>query len=342
MRVALYILGGFGLLFVGAEVLVRGASRLAALMKIPPVVIGLTVVAFGTSAPELAVSVLSASRGASGIAVGNVVGSNIFNLLAILGLVAFIRPLAIHSRVVWRDMPIMVSVSGLAYILAWDGVVSSTEGLVLAAGLPLFVFFMRGAEPEVGEGSSFPIREGLPSVLVQIAIVVLGLVILVVGSRALVTGSTELAALLGFSELLIGLTLVAAGTSLPELATSLVAAYRKEEDIAVGNVVGSNVFNLLGVLGIAAMVSPLEVTEASLLLDFPVMLGAALLSLVFLASGSRVSRSEGAFLLISFVLYTSYLFLDASGAVLPSSNITWLAVALVVGLSWVIWSNRRV
>jgi cation:H+ antiporter len=341
--IAIDIVGGFVLLFVGAEVLVRGASRLAALLGIPPVVIGLTVVAFGTSAPELAVSTLSAARGASGLAVGNVVGSNIFNILAILGLVAVIRPLRIVSRVVWRDVPIMVGVSLLGVAVGWNGGVSRLEGAVLTVGLALFLVSMRGASEEGDEGSFAPARGGKAGVLLQLATVSAGLVLLVYGSRWLVRGSTELATLLGFSELLIGLTLVAAGTSLPELATSLVAAIRREQDIAVGNVVGSNVFNLLGVLGIAALVapSPIEVTASSLATDFPVMVGSALLCMVFFHSGRRLSRSEGAFFLACFALYLGHLFLAASGSVVPPRT-GWIVLgALALSLAAVIWWNRK-
>lgn len=339
------VLGGFVLLFVGAEVLVRGASRLAALLGIPPVIVGLTVVAFGTSAPELAVSALSASRGASGIAVGNVIGSNIFNILAILGLVALLRPLRIHSRVVWRDVPVMVGVSGLAFALAWNGAISRLEGGLLLAGLALFLLMMRRAsadEPHVTENVGSPARVGFPGVTVQVASVVAGLFLLVIGSRWLVRGATEIASALGFSDLLIGLTLVAAGTSLPELATSVVAALRRHEDIAVGNVVGSNVFNLLGVFGISALVSnlPLQVTPESLRVDFPVMIAAAVLCLVFFASGRSLARSEGAFLLVCYGWYTAYLFLDASGTAIADAVWTGVLASLLGTLVWVIWVNR--
>jgi cation:H+ antiporter len=343
MGITVDIVGGFALLFVGAEVLVRGASRLAALLGIPSVVIGLTVVAFGTSAPELAVSVMSSARGASGLAVGNVVGSNIFNVLAILGLVALIQPLSIVSRVVWRDVPVMIVVSLVAVAVAWDTRVTKLEGALLVAGLALFLLSMRGAENGGDDSAEKPARGGVAGVSTQIATVAVGLFLLVYGSRWLVSGATELARLFGLSELLIGLTLVAAGTSLPELATSFVAAIRKEQDIAVGNVVGSNVFNILGVLGIAGLVSPspIDVPRSSLRSDFPVMIGAAVLCMVFFHSGRRLSRSEGAFFLVCFVLYTAYLFLAGTGRA-PSGNSALVVLGAVsAGLVWVLWQNRR-
>lgn len=313
VTVALEILGGFVLLFVGAEILVRGASALAALFGIPPVIIGLTIVAFGTSAPELAVSLLSASRGESGIAVGNVLGSNVFNVLVILGLAALVRPLAIHARVVWRDVPVMLGVSLLAWLFASNGAVSRLDGAILVLGLGAFLWSMRssGEEPEE---TARPAGKGLGPLAGHVGLVVSGLVLLVLGSRWLVEGATALARVMGVSELVIGLTLVATGTSLPELATSIVAALRNQRDIAVGNVVGSNVFNLLGVLGISSVVagSPIVVTRASLVVDFPVVVVSAVLCLVFFYSGRQLSRLEGGFMLACYVAYASYLFVASS------------------------------
>jgi cation:H+ antiporter len=307
------------------------------------VVIGLTVVAFGTSAPELAVSVMSSSRGASGLAVGNVVGSNIFNILAILGLVALIQPLSIVSRVVWRDVPLMIVVSLAAVGVAWDSQVTKLEGAFLVVGLGLFLLSMRGAENDPDDEVAKPARGGVVGVSIQLATVVAGLFLLVYGSRWLVNGATEVARLFGLSELLIGLTLVAAGTSLPELATSLVAAIRKQQDIAVGNVIGSNVFNLLGVLGVAALVAPAPVfvPQESLWSDFPVMVGAAILCMVFFHSGRKLSRSEGAFFLLCFVLYTTYLFLAGTGRLVSTDLRLFVLGALSVGLLWVLWQNRK-
>ena len=316
MTVALQVLGGFVLLFVGAELLVRGASRLAGLLGIPPVIVGLTVVAFGTSAPELAVSLLAARSGDSGISVGNVIGSNIFNVLLILGIASVLRPLAIHSRVVWRDVPVMLAVSVLAVGLAWDGELGATDGLILTTGLLVFLASMaKGAREEEMDAPALPERRGPAVAVLQLVLVAVSLVLLVVGSRFLVDGATSLARTMGFSELLIGLTLVAAGTSLPELATSVVAAVRNERDIAVGNVVGSNVFNLLGVLGLSAIVArtPLQVPTASLHLDFPVMIASAALCVVFFYTGRRLSRREGFFFLVAYVVYVGVL-LNRSGA----------------------------
>jgi cation:H+ antiporter len=310
MTLALQIVGGFVLLFLGAEMLVRGASRLAALLGIPPVVVGLTVVAFGTSAPELAVSLLAARSGDGGISVGNVVGSNIINILLILGIASIIRPLDIHSRVVWRDVPVMLAVSLLALGLAWDGVLGLTDGVVLSAGLLVFLASMaKGAQEEEPDAPLPEERRGAVAVL-QLVLVAVSLVLLVLGSRWLVDGATGLARRVGLSELVIGLTLVAAGTSLPELATSVVAAMRNERDIAVGNIVGSNVFNLLAVLGLSAVVArtPLQVPQASLRLDFPFMIGSAGLCLVFFYTGRRLSKWEGLFFLAAYAAYLGILF----------------------------------
>jgi cation:H+ antiporter len=311
--VALEIAGGFVLLFFGAEFLVRGSSTLAARLGIPPVVIGLTVVAFGTSAPELAVSLLSASRGESGIAVGNVLGSNVFNILVILGLASLVHPLIIHTRVVWRDVPVMLGISLLTWLFASDGIVSRFDGAVMVIGLAAFLWSMRSGAEEEAEETARPTGGGWGPIATNVGTVLTGLVLLVLGSHWLVDGATTLARWMGVSELVIGLTLVATGTSLPELATSIVAALRDERDIAVGNVVGSNVFNLLGVLGIAALVSgtPVAVTRPSLVVDFPVAIGAALLCLIFFYPRHRLSRVQGGVMLACYVAYVSYLFMSA-------------------------------
>ena len=254
---------GLATLVVGAEMLVRGASRLAVAMAVSPLVIGLTVVAFGTSAPELAVSVQSAWNGNADLALGNVVGSNIFNVLFILGLSALIVPLAVSSQLIRCDVPIMVFVSMLLLALGLDGRLGRVDGTLLFVGIIVYTCWsIRQSRRESREIQSEFAHEmpraphGGWQVLNQVALIVTGLVLLGLGARWLVDGAVHIAASIGVSELIVGLTIVAAGTSLPELVTSIVAAYRGERDIAVGNVVGSNIFNILCVLGLSSLMGP--------------------------------------------------------------------------------------
>ncbi|MFH1278817.1 MAG: calcium/sodium antiporter [Candidatus Eisenbacteria bacterium] len=298
------VLPGLAMLVVGAEALVRGSVRIAAAARVPPLVIGLTVVAFGTSAPELVVSVRAGYEGLGGIALGNVLGSNIFNVLVVLGLSALIRPLAVRERLVRFDVPVMIGVSCLFFLIGAGGSVGRGEGLLLIALFILYTTLLIGkgrSEPAKGTG-----RPGGPGrLLVAGTGVVAGLALLVLGSRWLVDGATAAAYSLGVSDRVVGLTIVAAGTSLPELATSLVAAVRGERDIAVGNVVGSNVFNLLGVLGLAAALPPagIAVERSMLLVDGPVMLVAALACLPVFFTGRTIARWEGGLFLAGFAAY---------------------------------------
>lgn len=319
-----YLILGLLLLIAGAELLVRGASRLAARFGIPPLIIGLTVVAFGTSAPEMAVSVQAAVHGNGDIAIGNVLGSNIFNVLVILGLSALIVPLVVSRQLVRLDVPIMIGASLLAYALAIDHSLSRLDGLLLFGGILAYtaVLIMQArrqapaagtpdqpAPVEAADARSW-LRDGL--------LILVGLGLLVLGADWLVQGAVTLARALGLSELLIGLTLVAAGTSLPELATSLLAALRGEREIAVGNIVGSNIFNLLAVLGLAATVSPsaISVSPTVLTFDFPVMLAVALACLPIFFANYRVSRPEGALFLAYYLAYVGYLLLFNTGRAL--------------------------
>ena len=316
-------LGAF-LLIGGADLLVRGAARLAAAIGVSALVIGLTVVSFGTSAPELAVSVASSLRGDPDIALGNVVGSNIFNVLVILGISALIVPLAVAHQLVRLDVPLMLLVSVLAAAMAADGRVSRAEGALLFAGVIAYsLLAMRLGRREsavvqaeyreleaalVGE----PAR-GWRALVLDGLMIVAGLALLVLGARWLVESAVAVARALAVSELVIGLTIVAAGTSLPEVATSVVAAVRGERDIAVGNVVGSNIFNLLAVLGLAALVSPagMAVAPQALRVDLPVMIVATVACLPVVASGRRIDRWEGALLLLGYGLYLTHLVLAA-------------------------------
>jgi len=315
MTTVLLLLGGLGCLLLGAELLVRGASRLAALVGISPLVIGLTVVAFGTSAPELAVSVRSALSGGADVAVGNVVGSNIFNILLILGISALITPLAVTSKLCRIDVPLMVGCSLLVFLLALDGRLGRLEGALLFLGIVAYTGFAilagRREKPEVQEeyADAFgTTRRRERPALMNTLLVLAGLLLLVVGADWLVDGAIAVARLLGASELLIGLTIVATGTSLPEVATSIVASVRGERDIAVGNVVGSNIFNLLAVLGASALAAPsgIAFSDQALQRELPVMIAVALACLPVFLTGGKISRGEGLYFLLAYAAYLTY------------------------------------
>lgn len=316
-----YFICGLGLLVVGAEVLVRGASRLAAALGISPLVVGLTVVAFGTSSPELAVSVKAALSGQASIAIGNVVGSNIFNVLFILGLSALIVPLVVAQQLVRLDVPLMIGLSVLLLLFALDGWVGRLDGLVLIVGLVAYIaLLIRQSQREnVVVQAEYEQEFGVAPTagdrwFVNVTFVVVGLVLLIVGSRWLVDGAVAFAQHLGVSELVIGLTIVAAGTSLPEVVTSVIAAMRGERDIAVGNVVGSNIFNIMAVLGVASVVAPggIEVSAAAIRFDIPVMIAVAFACFPIFFTGGTISRAEGGLLLGYYVAYTLYVVLAAS------------------------------
>jgi cation:H+ antiporter len=318
----LFFLIGLGLLIAGAEALVRGASRLATFMGVSHLVIGLTVVSFGTSAPETAVSVLSALSGKADIAVGNVVGSNILNVLLILGLSAAIAPLFVSRQLIRLDVPIMIGVSFLTLVFGADGRIRPGEGFILFGGILAYTAFsIRKSRKEdngaqEGEIDQKPGREQQPGRywLVNITLILGGLASLVLGSRWLVKGATEIATSLGVSELVIGLTIVAAGTSLPEVATSLVAAIRGERDIAVGNAIGSNIFNILAALGLTGIIAPggIVVSSQALRFDIPVMIAVAVACLPIFFSGYIISRWEGFLFLAYYVAYTAFLILKST------------------------------
>ena len=322
ISVLLYFVAGLVLLIVGAEALVRGASRLAGAMGVSPLVIGLTVVAFGTSSPELAVSVKSAFAGEAEIAVGNVVGSNIFNVLFILGLSALVIPLVVDQQLIRLDVPLMIAASFVFYGLALDGEISRVDGLLLFSGIVAYTVFLirqsRKESAKIKAEYAQEFGEAPPPVpttwLVNLGLTAAGVAMLVIGADWLVDGATAIAARLGVSQLVIGLTIIAAGTSLPEAATSVVAALRGERDIAVGNVVGSNLFNLLCVLGAAGAVAPggLPVSSAALRLDIPVMIAVAVACLPIFFTGRVIARWEGALFLAYYGAYTAYLVLGAA------------------------------
>jgi len=318
-----FFFAGLGLLGVGAELLVRGASRLALAVGLSPLVVGLTVVAMGTSAPEVAVSVGAVLAGQSDIAIGNVVGSNIFNVLVILGLSALIVPLVVHAQVIRQEVPIMIAVSVLLVIMVLDRVIGMFEGGILVALLIAYNWFVvaqsrratraAAAEvdmPEPGPGSG----RWTDKPLVQVGMIVVGLAGLIAGSRLLVTASVAFAEALGMSELVIGLTIVAAGTSLPEVATSITAAIKGERDIAVGNVVGSNIFNILACLGLSGLVSGaggISIAPSVMSFDIWVMLATAVACIPVFLSGREIARWEGFVFIAYYVFYVTYLILAA-------------------------------
>lgn len=310
---------GLGALLLGAEFLVRGASRLAAAVGISPLVIGLTVVALGTSTPELAVGVRAALTGQPDIALGNVVGSNIFNVLFILGISALITPLVVSQQLVRLDVPIMIGVSVLLLLLALDGRLSRLDGTLLFAGIVSYTLFAvlesRGETAKVvaeyAEAYGETSVGGGRRIVAQVAFILIGLALLVIGARWLVDGAVVLARALGVSELVIGLTIVAAGTSLPEVAASVVAAFRGERDIAVGNVVGSNIYNVLAILGVSAIVSRdgVAVATAALRFDIPVMIAVALACLPIFFTAHRIVRWEGLLFVGYYLAYALYVVL---------------------------------
>jgi len=313
------------MLLLGADLLVRGASRLATALGIPPLVIGLTVVAWGTGSPELAVGVKAALAGQPDLTVGNVVGSNIANILLILGFAALLAPLKVSQRLVRRDVPVMIGVSILTLLLALDHRLGRLDGLILAS---LFVAYtawtiresrhtrkavVEQTKREFGADGETPDRHGRWPFFVAYGLMVGGgLCLLVLGSGWLVEGASAMALAWGFSELTIGLTVVALGTSLPELATSAVASARGERDIAVGNAVGSNIFNILAVLGVTAMVADggIPVAAAALSFDIPIMIAVAIACLPVFFSGYVIDRWNGALFIALYAGYMVYLVME--------------------------------
>ena len=319
----LILIAGLVLLVAGAEVLVKGASRIAFMFGLSPLVIGLTIVAYGTSSPELMVSIQSSLAGQPDIALGNVVGSNIFNVLLILGISALITPLVVAQQLIRLDVPILIGISCLTLMFGLDGKISRVDGTIFLIGIILYTTFLliqsrKEHNPEVTEeyereygGST---ARSPQQIAINIGFVVLGLGLLVLGSKFWVDSSIAIARSFEVSELVIGLTLVAAGTSLPELATSVVASIRGERDIAVGNVIGSNIFNILAVLGGSSLFSAdgLTVSASALRFDIPVMIAVAVICLPVFITGQLIARWEGLLFLSYYVAYTAYLIMDSA------------------------------
>ena len=341
---AILLITGLIALVGGAEALVRGASKLALSFGISPLVVGLTIVAMGTSAPEVAVSVGAATRGATDLAIGNVVGSNVLNVLFVLGASAIVTPLLVAQQLIKQEVPIMIGASILLFGLALDRSISLTDGVLLVALLVVYTIFViwqsrranaafqAEAGSEIASLTKGSWDDKLP---MQLLLVLAGLGLLILGADWFVQGAVRVATSFGVSELVIGLTVVALGTSLPEIVTSLMAAVRGERDMAVGNVVGSNIFNILGCLGLSAIAAPagIHITEAMLTFDLPIMIAVAVACLPIFFSGNLISRWEGAVFVAYYFAYTAYLILAAQEhAAIDTFGfvMTWVVIPLTV------------
>lgn len=319
---ALLFLGGLVVILLGADLLLRGATRLATLLGVPPVIIGLTVVTLGTTMPELAVGVTAALEGQSGLAVGNIAGTNVFNILVILGLSAVVRPLPLHLLSFRLDVPVMIGAALTLIVMAWDGVLSRADGLLLLIGalsytLSLLLLSRRESPAmrreyteEFGRATIAPekgdaLRSRWARGLWYLALLAAGIAITLLGAELLVSGAVRLARTFGVSDEIIGLTIVAVGTSAPELATTLVATIRNERDVAIGNLVGSCIYNILVILGVTSLVADGGVTVARDIfwIDLPMAAAVALLMLPVFRTGDSVSRREGGFFVGIYLLY---------------------------------------
>lgn len=305
------VIGGLVILILGAEGLVRGSTSLALRMGLTPLIAGLTVVAFGTSSPELVVSLRATLSGQGGVAIGNVIGSNISNIALILGIAALISPLKVERRLIRYEIPLMIAASLLLVALLADGSLNRIEGglltLALIAYLVFSIWIARQEQHVKGDAPYAPKPEPTRSTFLDSVFVIGGLALLVGGANLFVEGAIDIAEGLGVPPAVIAITMVALGTSLPELATSVVAAFRNEGDVIIGNVIGSNLFNLLCILGIAALVLPMQ-ADGIQMTDLWVMIGTALLTLPLMRTGLCLSRWEGGLLLLGYIVYVVYLF----------------------------------
>ncbi|MBT5872304.1 MAG: calcium/sodium antiporter [Candidatus Latescibacteria bacterium] len=351
----LLFISGLILLAIGAEIFVRGSSNIATLLGISPLVVGLTVVAFGTSAPEVAVGLKAGLSGQAGVTVGNAVGSNIINVLLVLGMSATIAPLVIARKLIRLDVPIMIGVSVMVLVCGYDGVLSPVEGLFFVLGIIAYVTYSiyesRTDRNDVDQdfeveyvSASMPVRA---TWIRNVLLILTGLFMLVLGADWLVESAVSMARSIGVSELTIGLTVVAIGTSLPEIATSVIATLRGERDIVVGNIVGSNIFNVLLVLGSVSLVAPggLPIPMAALNFDIPIMIAVAIACLPIFVSGSTISRNEGILFLAYFAFYLTYLVMDSQNHDnLPLFSAVMLVFVIpisVISFFIVIWRWRK-
>ena len=311
----LILILAISVLIFGAELLVRGAGRLALRMGVSPFVIGVTVVGFGTSAPELAAALGAATRGHGDIAIGNVIGSNIMNIALVLGVTAMVMPIPVSRMVVRREVGVTIGISFVPFLaLLTGGVLGRPLAGAMVAGLAGFLYWTfrasrrEGGMPIEAEVPDAPPRSGWMRSVIDLGLVLVGIAMLVFGADFLVGAATNIARALGVSELIIGLTVVAGGTSAPELATSLVAVWRGRSDLGVGNILGSCIFNLLGILGVTALVVPLEIPREVFLFDLPVMIAIAVACLPIMFTGHHINRWEGFVLTAGFIVYTTLLF----------------------------------
>lgn len=311
IEIIIYLFAGLLMLFIGAEGLIRGSSSLALKLGITPLVVGLTVVAFGTSSPELVVSLKAALAGNGDISLGNVIGSNIANIALILGISALIRPMKVQAQVIQREIPIMIFVTLLLVAFLTDSEIGMTEGIVFFIGIVLYtVISVIIAKKEKSRKVVDEFIEGVVNkpmnIWLAIVFIIFGLVLLIYGSNLFLEASVEIAKMFGMSQAVIGLTIIAVGTSLPELVTSAVASYKNESDIAIGNVVGSNVFNILFILGLTAIIIPIN-SSGITLIDIMVMLLTAIVIVPLAWFKFNLNRIEGVFLLIGYAVYIYYL-----------------------------------
>lgn len=303
----LLILAGLVILTIGAELLVRGSSSAALRLGVSPLVVGLTVVAFGTGSPEFVVSLTAAFEGNSGIALGNIIGSNISNIALILGIAALIRPLAARTEILSREMPVLVAASALLWLFVYDGALSRIEGGILVSGAVVYTVLIywlsrQKVKKEVLAEFDEAVEPAGKSPLVDGLLIVGGLVLLVAGANVLLNGSVTIAKSFGISDMVIGLTIIAIGTSLPELATSAVAAYKNEPDIAFGNAIGSNILNILAILGLTALIQPFAV-EGVRTLDLAAMMLSVAFLYIMLGSRFTLDRVEATILIICYAAY---------------------------------------
>lgn len=307
---------GLGGVLLGANILVQGASRLATRLGVPPIVVGLTIVGFGTSAPEIIVSGIASATGDPDTALGNVVGSNVANIGLVLGVTALMSPMIPDRTVLRREGPVMVVVSAAFLFLAFTGQYTQWQGAIMLLVLAVFLYLSfrwsrEDAPPAMlGDVEEIPVAGGRSvNIPLQVGYVVVGIAMLFGGGQALITGAVGIAETFGIPQFVIASTLIAIGTSVPELATSAVASFRKEADIAVGNVIGSNLFNLLAVLGIASLIAEIPIDGTVQRLDMPIMVSFSVVALIFARSGHKMERWEGAVLFAGYVSYMALLLL---------------------------------
>lgn len=354
MVIFLCILGGLVGLVIGGELLVRGASNLALAMQVSPLIVGLTVVALGTSAPELAVSLQSCANGKTGLAVGNVVGSNLSNILFILGASALVSPLVVSARLFKLDIPVMIAAAGALWWLGGDGMLTRPEGIGMSAALVVYLVWTvwqgRREEKRLKRELDLPDEDEVKItagfLTINVVWLLAGLGLLVYGADFLVFGCVELAKLFGLSDLVIGLTVIAIGTSFPELAASLAAVAKGKRDMAVGNVVGSNILNVLCVLGLSSIAAPdgVSVDHEAIAFHVPIMVGVSVLCLPVFFRGMAITRAEGAGMLVYYAAYLAMLVYAATRTpVLPLTMGHTLAFAAPLGfvLALSLWRDRR-